>query len=526
MKLLFVNLYPSDSERGYLLSSYVLKGYLEAYSMQPEDLDVEVSNYSTDSDASLMASDIIRSRADVVGFSCYVWNVEKIGALLKHLKPRTDSCYVLGGPEISLDWIGRRSRQFPSDYYVIGPGERILLQLVDYLRGFGSERPAGAAFWSGGALQYTEPLLENQIAELDEIPSIYLNEVIENDLYEGQEAYLETQRGCRYRCKYCVYHKNLDKVYSFSLNRVFRELHHLIEKKQVLSLRIFDSIFTNDLERAKAIIRYLIQMKEDGVQLPYLLYWELMYNGVDEEFFQLTAQLKYRQNILNTYKPHFADVAQHYSSLLEDYTVINCIGLQSLNKESLRAVHRVGVIPRKLDQFMSQARQYNVVLKVDLILGLPFETYESYLEGLNTILPYFEATDHILNIHRLQILPGSEMEEVCRRYEVEYSMSAPHYVHQTREFSRERLILASALTAVLFRVLNSTLRPYLYRAVKASGLSYTQLIEELYAQILHAEELGAIAIVGGEVNDMYWNEQVFQDLPSEWLISRFENYVK
>ncbi|MFD1905722.1 hypothetical protein ACFSQ7_19500 [Paenibacillus rhizoplanae] len=159
-------------------------------------------------------------------------------------------------------------------------------------------------------------------------------------------------------------------VFFFSLNRVFRELHHLIEKEAgSLFAYFFDSIFTNDLERAKAIIRYLIQMKEDRVQLPYLLYWELMYNGVDEEFFQLTAQLKYRQNILNTYKPHFADVAQHYSSLLEDYTVINCIGLQSLNKESLRAVHRVGVIPRKLDQFMSQARQYNVVLKVDLIFG-------------------------------------------------------------------------------------------------------------------------------------------------------------
>lgn len=523
-KVLFINFYPTDVQRGYLISSYVLKGFLQAYCKEKSQLDIKVCNFNTNTDYKIVTRAIIDSGADLVGFSCYVWNIEKIIDILRYIKPRSESKYVLGGPEISFKWIQSKDKSTLTDYAIIGPGECKLLHLVHYLMGIEDSFPEGIAYWERGKLNYTES--SEKIDDLDQIPSIYLDKVIEDEYFAGQEAYLETQRGCKYRCKYCVYHKNLKSVYHYSLDRVYQELHFLIAEKQVISLRIFDSIFTLNLERAKSIIRYLINMKEEGIQLPYLIYWELMYDGIDEEFMQLTSQLKYSRTILNTYHPYYADYPQHYSSLLEDYTVINCIGIQSLNKKALKAVNRVGIMPEKLNWFMNTARKFNLVLKVDLILGLPFETFESYLEGINYILPYFEETDHILNIHRLQILPGSEMEEICKEYGVEYSIKAPYYVFSTKEFSREEIVEASKLTAILFRVLNSTLRPFLFKIARETGLSYIEIIKKLFENIARCPEFCNSRVVQGDPDDVYWNDQIFQELPSRWLISCFENFIK
>ncbi len=519
-KILFLNLYPPDTQQGYLISSYVLKGFLRKYCRDKESMKIEVRNYSADTDIDVLADEIMSKEPDLVGLSSYVWNINTVRSLLAFVKHKVKSQFVVGGPEITDKWINSPEDAPLADYAIIGAGEYKLLHLVHYMRGFENRMPAGIAYWERGSLIYANG--EKEIENLDIIPSIYLDSVIEDQYYANQEAYVETMRGCKYRCKYCVYHKNLDKVYYYSLDRVFKELTYLIAEKQVVSLRIFDSIFTMDLERAKLIVNHLLSLKNSGISLPYLIYWELMYNEIDEEFIYLTSQLKTKEKILNTYQPYYSDYPQHYSSLLENYTVVNCLGIQSLNNKALREVRRINIIPEKFEWFMKTVHKYNLVLKVDLILGLPFETLESYYEGLNYLLPYFENNDHILNIHRLQILPGSEMEEVCTRCNIEYAQYTPHYVLRTNEMSSEDMKIASKLTAVLFRIINSTLRPFIYWAVRNTGWDYITLVKYILAEIERDPDLQKTVIVSGEPDDIYWNEYIFQELPTKKIISYFK----
>jgi radical SAM superfamily enzyme YgiQ (UPF0313 family) len=230
--------------------------------------------------------------------------------------------------------------------------------------------------------------------------------------------------------QYCAYHKNVIGIRYFPLKRVFEEIDFLVIDKKVSALRFLDSIFTSDLNRAKLIVQHLQNLKSEGVKLP-VIYWEYNYNTADAEFLQMVSALKNSriESVFDSMEP--IDKPQIYDELAENYTVINCIGMQTLNYEALKAIGRAGIDTAELNNFMELSKKNNILLKVDMILGLPFETLESYLMGLESLLGYFEFTDHILNIHILQLLPGTDLYKNSSKYGIEYSENAPHYVSAT-----------------------------------------------------------------------------------------------
>lgn len=527
MRLILVNIYPMGTMARYLLSSYVLKAYLVRYFDGDGNLSADVVNFSSRAEVPRICEKILAESPDCIGYSCYIWNIEKVLKIISTLRKKSNAIHILGGPEISLSWVSSLSDPSLADYYVIGEGERKLVQLLHYMeaksQGTNAELPNGVAHWGENALKYSEDTCS--IVELDEIPSIYLNGAIEERLYARQQAFLETQRGCRYRCKYCVYRKFLSSIHYYSQPRVFDELDYLIVKKQVTALRIFDAIFTSDLNRAKEIVRHLLKIKNKGVHLPWI-FWEFTYNSVDEEFIKLTASLKYRDRILNTSALSPLDRPQLYSDMLQDYTVINSVGIESFDRQVLKAVGRPGINIEKFGAFMDMAKEYNIVLKADLILGLPGETFDSYFEGIEAFLPYCRDTDHILNIHRLQILPGSELESLCGMYRIKYSKEAPHVVFSTQSFPEEDLNYAAKLTAVLFRVINSPLRRHFFAAKESMGVSFYKLAENILDGITTSEALRNTRLVQNDyVDDDYWNDGIFREIPSQWLTDFLKNRV-
>lgn len=520
-RLILINIYSTETKARYLLSSYVLKAYLKKHHAK-DDLEIEILNFSDKDEVSEICSGIHKKEPDFVGYSCYVWNIEKILEVVKSLKEKSASMmHIFGGPEISPERI--LSLNPRADYYVIGEGERKLCSLLSYLTTKKSAKksdkpgvPKGVAFWKDNKLNYSADT--GCIKNLDEIPSIYLTGTIDDELYSKQQAFLETQRGCIYKCKYCTYHKSLPSVSYYSLERVFSELDHLIVKKQIKSLRIFDAVFTSDIRHAKSIVGYLAKLKDKGIKLPWI-FWELTPQNVDEEFIRLVASLKYRENINNSNDVAPSDKPQLYSDMLKDYTVVNGIGIQSFCEKSLKAVGRINLSKKKLDDFMGMVKKHNIALKIDLILGLPFETFDSYFEGLEFFLPYFRDTDHVLNIHLLQILPGSDLEKSCSEYGLKYSLTAPHRVFSTPDFSGQELDYASKLTAVLFRAVNSPLRKDFFNAKEASGKSFLKFTRMIMDKISDSEEFKKTKIVREDyVDDLYWNDDAFREIPSAWLL--------
>lgn len=531
MKVTFINLYSQETIARYLLSSYALKAYLNKFFTGENNVYINILNFSTKTPIPKICEEIIKDNPGCVGYSCYIWNIEKIFKVIENIKYKNKlkAIHVLGGPEISLSRINSLLDPTLGDYYAIGEGERKLFNLIYYLKAKNNnldvEFPKGVAYWNNNKLNYVEDT--NRIVNLDEIPPIYLSGVIEDRLYARQQAFLETQRGCRYKCKYCVYHKSLSSISYYSQQRIFDELDYLIVKKRISALRIFDAIFTSDLERAKKIVQHLLELKNmKGVRLPWI-YWEFTYQKIDEEFIKLIASLKYCEKILNSDEIPILDRPQHYSDMVKNYTVINSVGVESFCGQALKAIGRAKIDRRKFDEFMNITRKYNIELKLDLILGLPFETFDSYFEGLEFFLPYFWNNDHILNIHRLQILPGSDLESLCENYRIKYSRKAPHLVFSTQSFPEEELTYASKLSAVLFRVVNSPLKRRFFEAKERIGGTFLQLLERIFNGITASQKLKEIQLIQNDcVDDIYWNDDIYREIPSQWLIDFLEGVEK
>lgn len=514
MKLLLVNLFPPDTIARYLLSGYVLKGYLERQP-QAAGLTVEVLDLPASTPADQAAQAIANRQAWAVGFSCYIWNVERVLEIMAALGPSFTGRFILGGPEISLGRAADLDRQVPGACYVIGEGEYALAELVAWLReGAQGAPPPGVAVFAEGQARFTPAQREVDLAE---VPSIYLDGALPAGLYQRRQVFLETQRGCRYRCKYCVYHKGLPAIKYYPEERVKAELDHLVGQARVSGLRIVDAIFTSDLERAKRLVRHLVQLKQGGAMLPWI-YWEFVFSGVDEEFLSLAAQLKTKPRIHNCRDTAPQDRCQVYSDLLKGYMVINCLGVQSFHPAALKAVGRPPVDRAGFARFMEQVDRHNLVLKIDLILGLPGETLETYLAGLEYILPFFAGHDHVLNIHRLAMLPGSLLEEQAEGLGLVYDRQAPHLVEHTRQLSAEQLDWAARLSGLLFRVVNSPLREEFFAAAQRRGLASVDLARQLLEALQGDPSLTGCRLRGGEtVDDVYWNQEVYAEVPTAWL---------
>src|SRR5690606_33309965 len=107
--------------------------YLKAYS--EKEFDIELAEYTIKDPAMNVVTDLFRRVPDIVGFSCYIWNIEETAVIIRMLKKiRPDVRIVLGGPEVSYDTAYWMERLPEVDFIVMGEGEETLHHLLGELR--------------------------------------------------------------------------------------------------------------------------------------------------------------------------------------------------------------------------------------------------------------------------------------------------------------------------------------------------------------------------------------------------------
>src|SRR5581483_1947017 len=170
----------------------------------------------------------------LVGFTCYVWNIERtlwIARELKRLRPGIR--IVLGGPEITPDnvWVLETADY---DFAVIGEGEQTFAELLLALRS--NDVPAGAIAGlyvppASSAARYDparRPAFRTPMPDLNQLGSPYLAGIL--DAADEQMLLLETTRGCVFKCKFCYYPKSYDKQYYLSREAILANLQHAQER--------------------------------------------------------------------------------------------------------------------------------------------------------------------------------------------------------------------------------------------------------------------------------------------------------
>lgn len=326
------------------------------------------------------------SNMDVVAFSTYVWNRNYNFKLAHKIKLENPKVFIIfGGPEPPITNAEIFSEVMPfADVVVKGEGEHIFASILEeFARDKKYSDIKGLLINNSGRVINTGN--GDRISNLDEIPSPYLSGVFDSimPLENEWNGTLETNRGCPYKCTFCDWGSlTYSKIKKFGLSRVFHELEWM-GKNKIGYLDVADANFGIFVERDNMIVDKLIEVQtENGY--PYRTGWSWAKN-------QQSEVVSIAKKLIRS---------GHFNNGLT-------ISLQSLDENTLNTIKRNNMELTKINEIFAECRKEGVPLNVELILGLPSETYKSWE---NTMYGVFEVGQHdSVEVWQAQILENAEM---------------------------------------------------------------------------------------------------------------------
>jgi len=380
-------------------------GYLKAYALQDhfirQNTDIEIIDFDTEG---LNVQQVIyylsQRKPNIVGFSCYCWNVEKVldtARILKTIHP--DIKIVLGGPEVGP--IGAKYLREHSflDVVIKGEGEITFSELMEYYLGqAGIEEIAGITYRSNG--QVIENPDRPPIENLSEIPSPYLEGLL---IPRDKVTYIETYRGCIFKCHYCFEGKNLPKLRFFPDERVKKEIDFIMSHPEIKTFHFVDTVFNFRKDRLEKIAGMIASANRYGAELRTV---EIIAEFVDQETVELFK------------KAHVRSIET---------------GPQTVNEDTLKNVNRF----YKAEQFRNGVRlleDNGIEVTADLIIGLPGDTFFKFVKSVKTLMD-MKPTTLVFSI--LHVLPGTILYEKSKDFDLKFDDKAPHLVLSAPDFPYE-----------------------------------------------------------------------------------------
>ncbi|GAB2717891.1 B12-binding domain-containing radical SAM protein [Paenibacillus thermoaerophilus] len=373
----------------YIHTSLALR-YLKAYS--EGEFDIHIAEYTIKDPPMNIVSDLFAKQPDVVGFSCYIWNIEetiKVISMLRKIRP--DLTIVLGGPEVSYDTAYWMERLPEVDFIVMGEGEQTFRDLLRELAG--SRRFStvwGMAYRSAkdGSVMINPPRPK---LDLNEIPSPHRFEEDVPSL-PNRIVYFETSRGCPFSCQFCLSSIETGVRY-FDLERTKADLLYLIDKGAKL-IKFVDRTFNIKREYAMEIFQFLIDNHKGCVFQ-----------------FEITADIM---------RPEVLDfLAEHAPPGIFRFEV----GVQSTNDRTNELVKRRQNFAKLTRTVTKVKASGKIAQHLDLIAGLPEEDYDRFRQTFDDV---FALRPEELQLGFLKMLRGTGLRHDADKYGYVYMDHAPY----------------------------------------------------------------------------------------------------
>jgi len=334
----------------------------------------------------------------LVGFTCYLWNVERSLWLAEQLKRRAPEIRILvGGPEITLDndWV----LQHPSvDYAAIGEGEGTFVELLQVLAHLPEvTRPIPGLIVVGkGSPACNGFVPRSPLPSLDLVASPYLEGIL--DPAEEKILLLETLRGCVFKCKFCYYPKSYDRLYFLSPEPL-RAILRTARQAGVREVILLDPTL-NQRRDLPELLRLLAEANPDG---QWTCFGELRAEGITDELARLLR--------------------------LANFTEVE-VGLQSVEPRAMRLMDRNNNL-RAFERGITALRRAGIRVKVDLIIGLPGDTPESVRRSMEYLKQSGLYDD--VQVFHLMVLPGTDFRREAQLLALKHQSRPPYYVTRTAD---------------------------------------------------------------------------------------------
>lgn len=356
------------------LAPWYLKAALFAYAQAAHPC--EVLEATVNEEPGLTLQKIVKRAPELLGLSCYIWNISRVRELLPLIRKELPSCrIILGGPEVSYNQEELLEALPEVDFILSGEGELPFARLCDALA-LGNPIPdnLGISYRAADGLRIAAPYLSRE-----DPPSPYTPEYLQ--ALKGRICYLETSRGCPFSCAFCLSGR-CGGVRFFDLERSLKDMVALANSG-TSTVKFVDRTFNANPSRAKKILRFLSANYGKSIPDTVCFHFEIAGDLLDWELLDLLR------------------AAPKGSIQLE-------IGLQSFHPETLEAVTRKTDTEKLSENIRLLCEPGNLHIHIDLIAGLPQEDFAVFGKSFDKA---YALSAHMLQLGFLKLLHGSPLEE-------------------------------------------------------------------------------------------------------------------
>ncbi|MCR5688917.1 MAG: radical SAM protein [Clostridiales bacterium] len=327
-----------------------------------------------------------------VGFSSYVWNMEynrRFARKLKEVYP--DTIVAFGGHSVRPD--GSDLDTIPeADIIMHGEGEEVFRSLLlTFASGGDLGEVNNISYRKNGVTVTTEyrvpPTIENY-------PSPYLegyfDDIVKNSGITPSMIW-ETNRGCPNRCAFCDWGALKSRIRMFPDSRIRAEIDWMV-RNRIEFVYCADAnfgLFPRDEEITDMII-------ESNKKYGYPQVFKTNYTkNKDDVVFDISTKLM-RSRIGKS----------------------PTLSFQSLSPEVLENIGRSNMELEHFKNLMTRYNESGTHVYSELILGLPGETYDSFADGICTLLDCNQHT--AIGIYPCELLPNSLLgsKEYRERFDI------------------------------------------------------------------------------------------------------------
>ena len=323
---------------------------------------------------------------DVCAFSTYIWNEQYNLILAEEIKKRYPKCIIeFGGPQATRGLVDREY----VDTVLLGEGEQAFVNLIHRIKN-GYPIPPVYERLQLKNLSYASPY-ESGI--FDDIVNQYPE--------YNWATLVESTRGCPHHCTFCDWGTWMNNIKKFDLDQVERDI-NWASTHRVGFLMLADANFGIFAERDLKIAKMLRKAADH----------------TDAIIDDLTVQ----------YTKNSTDIVFDISEALGPYDRRGVsMSAQSMNGPTLRAIKRRN--NKKHAEFVKKARERNLNVYTELILGLPEETLESWKDGICQLLDYGQDS---IDVWFCQVFGNTELNTNRDKYGISV-VNAEDYVSFTNK---------------------------------------------------------------------------------------------
>ncbi|WP_102400522.1 B12-binding domain-containing radical SAM protein [Haloimpatiens massiliensis] len=397
--------------------------YLKAYT---KDLKYECNTleFSINDLKERVVKEIIKEKPDVIGFSCYIWNIQFVREVATIIKLIDSNIAIFaGGPEVSFE-PRKFLMQNSMDYIIEGEGEETYREFI---------KVALENIKNNELLKENMKKVRGLYSKIDE--EVYyggireildINKVVfpytEDENLENKIVYYEASRGCPFRCKYCL--SSVDrKVRFLDIDRVKSELKFFLDKR-VRLVKFVDRTFNCKDDFAKEIWSFIVEQDE----------------SIDTTFhFEISADLLKEEQI---------EILRRSPKGRIQFEV----GVQTTNNKILKNINRTVNFEDIEYKVLEVEKLKNIKQHLDLIAGLPGEDFQSFKKSFDQV---YSIKPEEIQLGFLKLLKGTPMIKEKDKWGMVYSPYPPYEILKTKDISYEEICILKGIEKMVDKYYNS-----------------------------------------------------------------------